>query len=109
MRQTQRPLVVAPEFIASPALRALIEQAAAHRTVVRWADGEQAVVEYDSPVEADETDDGVETMIVDVIEVPAPGRRRFQAGRINEIRADDPPCFVSSPDGSRTWSARPSA
>lgn len=89
--------------IRDPILRALVQQADADGvTEVQWADGEILRVRYDILVPADESHDGLEEAVVDVIAVVTPGRRsaaQLAPGRPGLIRADDLPVRVSTPGG----------
>ncbi len=74
--------------------------------IVRWADGDEVLVELDGEFFADEMDDGVEGWVVDVVKVlgRATGSKRYlPEGKPAEIRADDPPDIVMSTDRKRTW------
>lgn len=62
-----------------------------------WADGESIRVRYDTLVPADETEDGVEECIVDVIAVLTPGPRsrwNLAPTRPGVVRADDLPSQI---------------
>ncbi|MFM8599303.1 MAG: hypothetical protein ACKOB8_09910 [Mycobacterium sp.] len=87
--------------ISSPILRALVELADAEGvTEVRWADGEILRVRYDILVPADESHDGLEEAVVDVVAVISAGQRSLSGlalGRPGLIRADDLPVRVSTP------------
>lgn len=91
------------EEIRDPMLRALVQQSdAGGVTEVQWADGETLRVRYDILVPADESHDGLEEAVVDVIAVIAAGPRsaeRLAVGRPGLIRADDLPVRVSTPCG----------
>ena len=89
--------------IRDPVLRALVLQAdAGGVTDVQWPDGEILRVRYDILVPADESHDGLEEAVVDVVAVIAAGRRSaalLLPGRPGLIRADDLPERVSTPGG----------
>ena len=91
------------EEIRSPILRALVERAdASGVSEVEWADGEIIRVRYDILVPADESHDGLEEAVVDVIDVIAAGPRcaaELRPGHPGVIRADDLPVRVSDPGG----------
>ena len=91
------------EEIRSPILRALVEHAdPSGVSVVEWADGEVLRVRYDILVPADESHDGLEEAVVDVIEVVRAGRRsttQLRPGHPGVIRADDLPVRVSAHGG----------
>lgn len=91
------------EEIRSPILRALVERAdPSGVSEVEWADGEIIRVRYDILVPADESHDGLEEAVVDVIDVISAGRRSataLQPGHPGVIRADDLPVRVSTPGG----------
>lgn len=91
------------EEIRSPILRALVERAdPSGVSDVEWADGEILRVRYDILVPADESHNGIEEAVVDVIEAVAAGRRcvaDLRPGHPGVIRADDLPVRVSIPGG----------
>jgi hypothetical protein len=85
--------------IRNPILRALVQRADADGvTEVQWADGETLRVRYDVLVPADESHDGLEEAVVDVIAAVVAGRRsqdQLPPGRPGLIREDDLPVRVS--------------
>jgi hypothetical protein len=87
--------------IRSPILRALVQQAdPSGLSEVHWADGEIMRVRYDILIPSDESHDGVEEAVVDVIEVVRAGRRsvaQLREGHPGVIRADDLPVRVGPP------------
>lgn len=89
------------EDIRSPILRAIVERAdPSGVSEVEWADGEIMRVRYDILVPGDESHDGLEEAVVDVIAVVSAGRRSamdLRPGHPGLIRADDLPVRVSAP------------
>ena len=89
--------------IRNPILRALVRHADADGvTEVQWSDGETLRVRYDILVPGDESHDGLEEAVVDVVAVIAPGPRsasQLPPGKPGVIRADDLPVRVSTPGG----------
>lgn len=87
--------------IRNPILRALVQRADTDGvTEVQWADGETLRVRYDVLVPADESHDGLEEAVVDVIAAVVAGRRsetQLPPGRPGLIREDDLPVRVSRP------------
>jgi hypothetical protein len=86
-------------LIESASLRAIINESDDQGVAdLWWSDGEGIRVRYDSLVPADETDDGIEACIVDVVTVLVPGRRSrstLSPDRPGVVRADDPPVRVT--------------
>jgi hypothetical protein len=91
--------------IRTPALRAMVELSVDGYVLVRWADGEEALVRYDTFLPSDETADGSEECVVDVIRTGAraPSNRALIAGTAATISSNDPPSEVATPDGARRW------
>ena len=101
---------MALQDIVHPALRAIAELSQEGRVRVCWRDGEEAVVQYDTFIPSDETDDGSEEWIVDVVQVirsTSDSDRALGEGAPISISSNDPPSRVSSPDGLHTWSGEP--
>ncbi len=84
--------------ITNPALRAVVLDSNQEGLAdLAWSDGEQLRVRYDIVVPADESADGIEEVVVEVITVLAPGMRCITTlvpGRRGVVRADDPPVSV---------------
>ena len=92
--------------IHHPALRALVELSQNGRVKVSWSDGDEAIIQYDTFIPADETDDGTEEWVVNVIKVlrsiPESSRKLVE-GAPTSISSRDAPDSVFAPDGSRRW------
>lgn len=76
------------------------------RVIIGWPDGDRALVRLDNYIHADESDDEVGAWIVDIEKALShrpSSARRLEDGGIWEIRADDPPSQVTSPDGLKRW------
>ena len=89
--------------IVEPSLRALAALADERDVVVRWKDGQEALVHYDTHLEGDAEAGWVETFMVRVLKLHHEGPRSLAVGEYADIRADDPPAQVWSPDNSRVW------
>ena len=103
---------MAAASIRHPALRAIAELSRHGIARVVWNDGDDALVRYDTFVPDDETDDGSEQWVVDVVEVlelHASSRRALTKGAPTTISSNDPPARIHSPDNSRTWPSVSSA
>ena len=92
--------------IKHPALRAIADLSKNGIVRVCWSNGDKAVVRYDIFIPSDETVDGSEEWVADVIEVldlhPS-SPRGLSNGAPTTISSADPPSSVSSPDGTTSW------
>jgi len=91
-----------------PAMRAL--QAVGNppdwQVVVRWSDGDEAVVVTDTFFDSDDNDADYQCWVVNVVKplARAPrSERRLVAGAPWEIRSTDPIMEIRSLDGTRRW------
>jgi hypothetical protein len=93
--------------ITHPALRALLMNADEQGFVaVSWADGDTAIVRFDTFIPSDETHDGSEEWIVNVMKVIAKRSKRNRGLVENEstvISSLDPPTRISRLDGQQAW------
>lgn len=84
-------------FMPLPTLLAIVTASNAEGlTDLMWNDGETIRVRYDTFLTADETHDGVEECIVDVVKVLVEGPRArtlLKLGTPGVIRADEAPQF----------------
>src|SRR5436190_7609906 len=73
---------------------------------VGWSDNDRSLVRYDIFLPSDETADGTEEVVVDVLEVSNPedaAKHGLVAGQPGTISSADPPTYVASPDGAKEW------
>lgn len=94
-------------MVTHPAIVALYRLEVGRRVVARWADGQEMVFMPHNHFPPDENPDGVESSVGGVVEVTVPGVRPLTPRGLYEIRADDPPVMVMSPDRKRIWTAEP--
>lgn len=85
-------------------LRAILVLAEDGVVCIGWRDGCAAKIRYDTFFDADESGTDHEEWTADVIEATDCSRHSIAVGTAAVISAADPPDWVRSPDGSRSWS-----
>jgi hypothetical protein len=91
-----------------PAMKAIIECAnQEHDVILEWPDGGKVLVSFDTFLPSDETEDGSEECIVDVLKVfnQATSVTGFQEGKLMVVTTHNPPTKVASPNGTREWNS----
>lgn len=76
------------------------------QVIVRWADGDEALVVPDTFFDSDDNDADYQCWVVNVVKplARAPrSERRLVAGEPWEIRSTDPIAEIRSPDGRKRW------
>lgn len=93
------------DYLKSPALLAMIELAQQSKVLLRWADGGEVLVLLDTFLPSDETHDGSEEAVVDVLEIikSAASVNEYDTTRGIVISSAFPPSSVISPDRLITW------